>query len=93
MAALLNGLPRESRIKRNSSNEKYTLQENLLMFIADELRIISWQFATLGGKSVEHPQSIYKLCHPENQEESKDVPEQYEEASDFDREWERLTRK
>lgn len=92
VAALLVGLPKDSRIVRKISHEKFSLQEVLLMQILDIVNVIRWQNTKSGRKGINKPQSIYKIYHPEHKKTDKDAPRQFNEPTDFDKQWKKLTR-
>jgi len=93
VAALLSGLPHDSRIYRKIRNEKYSLQENLLMRILDELQILVWLNTKDAKTGVNFPKSVYDSFHPSEKITSKDEPEQFESTADFDKAWQKKTRK
>lgn len=92
VAALLVGLPKESRIVRKYRNEKYSLQEILMMQILDTLNILAWMNTKSGQKGINKPQSVYKLYNPEQKKEKKDAPKKFDEPTDFEDQWKKLTR-
>ncbi len=92
VAALLVGLPKESRIVRKLIPGTYSLQEELLMRILDTLNVLAWMNTKSGQKGINKPPSIYKLYHPEHKRKGKDTPRQFTEPEDFDKQWNKLTR-
>lgn len=93
VAALLVGLPKESRIVRKFFPGTYSLQEELLMRILDALNVLTWMNTKSGSKGINKPPSIYKLYHPKQKKKNKDAPKQFAEPEDFDKQWNKLTRK
>ena len=94
MAALLIGLPAESRIKKKITDRpNYTLQEILLMHILDTLQIQVWLNTKNGQKGINKPKSLYKkLCETEKKNISS-APTKYKERTDFDKAWNNALRK
>lgn len=91
MAALVFGLPSESRIKRRLRKEKYTLEEVLLMNILDQLRILTWQNTKNGRNGTNYPESIFrKLCFETQEDKKNNELIKYEDSEDFDSMWNRL---
>ena len=84
MAALLSGLPQESRTMRKITGQKFSLQEELLMHILDGILAIAY-----GSKGKKPPVSIYAAYH----EEDKDSAETFETEDSFEEAWAKATRK
>lgn len=82
VAALLCGLPQESRIMRKMTGQKYSLQEELLMHILDG--IIALAYASRGKKP---PISVYDAYH----EEEKNTTETFESEDSFKEAWAKAT--
>lgn len=76
------GLPDDSRIKRELSGQKHTIETILLSHIADSLRILVWAKTKDGQRGTNRPKSILQtiMGNGESKYMSFDSIEAYEAA-------------
>lgn len=91
VAALVFGLPRDCRIKRKIRNEKYSLDEMLLMNILDKLSVLVWQNTKDGKNGTNYPKSIFKkMCIGSEQKNESEEIVKFNKSEDFVSQWNKL---
>lgn len=92
VATLTYGLGQDSRIGKQLNKTKFSVEESLLMHIADRLSILVWLNSEDGQKGINYPDSFFDIFNDDNQTENNDILA-FDTVEDFEAEREAILRR